>query len=76
VTFLNPFTLTNVGRDSTVGIATRYSLDGPWTEFQRGDEIFRPILTVPGPTQHPLQRVPYNSQGKFGRGEVLTTDPI
>ena len=29
------------GRDSSVGIATRYSLDGPWIESPVGGEIFR-----------------------------------
>jgi hypothetical protein len=31
----------NVGRDSSVGIATRYGLDGPGIESLWGGEIFR-----------------------------------
>ena len=30
-----------MGRDSSVGIATRYGLDGPGIEFRWGGEIFR-----------------------------------
>ena len=30
-----------VGRDSSVGIATRYGLDGPGIEFRLGVDIFR-----------------------------------
>jgi hypothetical protein len=39
-----------VGRDSSVGIVTRYGLDGPGIESQWG-EIFTPIQT--GPVAHP-----------------------
>jgi hypothetical protein len=37
---INPSTRWRVGRDSSVGIATRYGLDGPGIE-SRWDEIFR-----------------------------------
>jgi hypothetical protein len=48
-----------VGRDSSVGIATRCGLDGP--EGPGGGKIFR---TRPDrPTQPPLQRVPGPSRG-------------
>ena len=30
-----------LGQDSSVGIETRYGLDGPGIEFRWGDEIFR-----------------------------------
>jgi hypothetical protein len=30
-----------IGRDSSVGIATRYGLDGPGIESRGGGEIFR-----------------------------------
>ena len=48
------------GRDSSVGIATRYELDGPGIESRCGGEIFR---TRPdrswGPTQpHDYRGVP------------------
>jgi len=47
-----------VGRDSSVGIATRYWLDGPWMNTG-GCEIFRSCPNRPwGPHTHPLtQRV-------------------
>jgi len=53
-------------RDSAVGIATRYGLDGPGIVSRRG-EIFpnasRPSL---GPSQHPVLWVP----GLFPRGKA------
>ena len=36
-----------MGRDSSVGIATGYGLDGPGIESQWG-EIFAPVQTGPG----------------------------
>jgi hypothetical protein len=47
-----------VGRDSSVGIATRYGLDGPgikslWRRYFQ--HLSRPAL---GPTQPPVQWVP------------------
>ena len=47
-----------VGRDSVVGIATRYELDGPGIE-SRWSRIFRICPDRPwGPTQPPIQWVP------------------
>jgi hypothetical protein len=36
------------GRSSSVGIATRYGLDGPGIESQWGARFSVPVLTVPG----------------------------
>jgi hypothetical protein len=64
------------GRDSSVGIATRYGLDGLgiesrwWRDFQHTS---RPTL---GLTQSPIQWVPGHSRGESGRGVELTTHPI
>ena len=45
----------NDGRDSSVGIATRYGLDGPGIEFRWGGEIFpHPSRPALGPTQPPV----------------------
>ena len=51
-----PYT-TFVGRDSAVGIATRYGLDGPGIESRRGKGLprSRPAL---GPTQPPVDLFP------------------
>ena len=38
---MKPVTEVIVGRDSSVGIARRYGLDGPGIESWRGGEIFR-----------------------------------
>ena len=46
------------GRDSSVGIATRYGLDGPGIESRWGREFPRPSRLVLGPTQPPIQWVP------------------
>ena len=37
-----------VGRDSSVGIATRYGLDGPWIESRWGVRFSVPVQTGPG----------------------------
>ena len=47
-----------MGRDSSVGIATRYGLDGPGIESRWGRDfthLSRPAL---GPTQPPVRWVP------------------
>ena len=52
-----------MGRDSSVGIATRYGLDGPGIESRWGRDfshLSRPAL---GPTQPPAQWVPGLSRG-------------
>jgi hypothetical protein len=46
------------GRDSAVGIATRYGLDGPGIESRwGGGEFFRTRPEPLGPTQPPIQWV-------------------
>jgi len=53
----------NVGRDSAVGIATRYGLDGPGIEFQWGRDFPPPSRPALGPTQCSIQLVPGLSRG-------------
>ena len=47
-----------VGRDSSVGIATRYGLDGLGTESRWGRDFPHPSRPALGPTQPPVQCVP------------------
>jgi len=54
------------GRDSSVGIATRYGLDGPVVEFRWGRHFFHRSRPALGPTQSPVQEVP----GLFPGGKV------
>ena len=53
-----------MGRDSSVGIATRYGLDGPEIESGLGRDFPHPSRPALGPTQPPIQRVPCPSRGK------------
>ena len=51
------------GRDSIVGIATRYELDGPWIESRWGRDFQHPSRPALGPTQPPVQWVLGHSRG-------------
>jgi hypothetical protein len=64
------------GRDSSVGIAIRYGLDGPGIESRWGRDFPRPSVPVLGPTQLPIQWVPGLSLGVKKRGVALNTHPI
>jgi hypothetical protein len=52
-----------VGRDSSVGIGTRYGLDGPGIERRWGRDFSHPSRPALGPTQPPIQWVPGISRG-------------
>jgi hypothetical protein len=65
-----------VGQDSSVGIATRYGLDGPGIEFGWERDFPHPSRTAVGPTQPPSRWVPSLYRGQSGRGVVLTTHLI
>jgi hypothetical protein len=58
-----------MGRDSSVGIATGYGLDGTGEVTHRFVQALRP-------TQPPVQWVPGLSRGLSARGVVLTTHPL
>ena len=45
----------SVGRDSAVGIATRYGLDGPGIESWWGQDFPEPFRPALGTTQPPIQ---------------------
>ena len=66
-----------VGRDSSVGIATGYGLDGPGIESRWERDFLHLSRPVLGPTQPPVQWVPSLSRGgKSGRGVTLTPHPL
>ena len=65
-----------VGRDSSVGITTRYGVDGPGLEFWRVRDFPHPSRPTLRPTQHPMQWVPGLSRGFSGRGVALTTHTL
>jgi hypothetical protein len=61
-------------RDSSVGIATRYRLDGPGIESRWGQDFPHPSRPALGPTQPPTGYRVF-AGGKSGRGMTLTTTP-
>ena len=52
------YTCEPTGRDSSVGIATRYGLDGPGIESRWGRDFPHPFRPALDPTQPPIQWVP------------------
>jgi hypothetical protein len=55
---VSKLTFCTLGRDSIVGIATRYELDGPGIESLWGWDFPQPSRPALGPTQPPVQWVP------------------
>jgi hypothetical protein len=53
-------------RDSSVGIATRYGLDGPGIESRWGRDFPHPFRSALGPIQPPVQYTP----GPFPGGKA------
>ena len=66
-----------VGRDSSVGIAPGYGLDGPGIESRPGARFFAPVQTGPG--AHPASCTMGTgsfTRVKNGRGVTLTPHPL
>jgi len=66
-----------VGRDSSVGIATGYGLDGPGIESRWGARFSAPVQT--GPVAHPASCTTGTGsflEVKSGRGVTLTPHPL
>jgi hypothetical protein len=66
-----------MGRDSSVGIATCYGLDGPGIESRWAQDFPQPVQTGPG--AYPLSYAMGTgslSWGQSVRGVALTTDPL
>ena len=66
----------SVSRDSSVGTATRYGLDGPDVESRWGLDFPYPSRPGMTPTQTPIQWVPGPSRRQSGRDVAMTTHPI
>jgi len=63
-------------RDGAVGVATRYRLDGLWTESRwggRGASLAAPIATGPGTETVSCKKVTESFREVRGRDVVLTT---
>ena len=59
-----------MGRDSSVGIATRYELDGPGIEFRWGARFSAPVQTGPGahPAPYTMGTGSFSGLKRPGRG--------
>ena len=62
--FFSTCVLSEVGRDSSVGIATRYGLYGPGIESRWRRDFPHPSRPALGPTQPHIQGVPGLFRGK------------
>jgi len=62
----NRYCFPREGRDSSVGMATRYGLDGPGVESRLGRDFSHLCRTALGPTQRPIQWV----SGPFAMGKA------
>ena len=60
----------NVGRDSSVGIGTRYGMDGPGIESRWGRDFSSPVQTGPGahPASCTVGTVSFPGVKRPGRG--------
>jgi hypothetical protein len=71
--YTRTYTYICVGRENSVGVATRYWLDGPGIESRLERNFPDPSRPALEPTQPTIQWVPDLSRGKSCRGAALTT---
>jgi hypothetical protein len=64
----------NVGRDSSVGMETRYGLDGPGIESIWGRDFPHTSRPTLGPTQLTVQRAPGIAAGAWRRPPTLIAE--
>jgi hypothetical protein len=62
-------------RDSSVGIATGYGLDGPWIGSRCGRDFSHPSKLALGPTQPPIQWVQGLTRGVKWQGHDVAHPP-
>jgi hypothetical protein len=65
-----------MGRDSSVGIATRYGLNGPGIAFRWRRDFPYLSRTLLKPTQLPVQWVPVLSRGGIKRPGLGVDHPL
>ena len=65
---MNNTVVWNTTRYSSVGIATRYGLEGPGFEFRQGRDFPHPSRAALGPTLPPVQWVPSLFRGGKAAG--------
>ena len=73
--FISKSYINYVGRDSSVGTATGYGLDGPEIESRWGRDFPHPSRPTLGPTQPPIKWVPGLFPGGKAAGRGVDHPP-
>ena len=75
IVFLTESMAFHVGRNSSVGMAIRYGLDGPGSESRWGRDFPHLSRSALGPSQPPVQWVPGFPGGKVRPGRDADPPP-